>query len=60
MRLSELNIGEKAIVVDFKFGTPRSYYKEQVQGYMDKLKRMGYTQVSGYLWYIYNNKIEEV
>ena len=52
--------GEKAIVVDFKFGTPRSYYKEQVQGYMDKLKRMGYTQVSGYLWYIYNNNIEEV
>ena len=52
--------GEKAIVVDFKFGTPRPEYKEQVKGYMGKLKRMGYTQVSGYLWYIYNNNIEEV
>ncbi len=52
--------GDKAIVVDFKFGTPRPEYPAQVQKYMSLLLRMGYTDVTGYLWYIYNNKIEEV
>ena len=51
---------EKAIVVDFKFGTPRPEYPMQVKKYMSLLSRMGYTDVTGYLWYIYNNKIEEV
>ncbi|MBE6303506.1 MAG: ATP-dependent helicase [Bacteroidales bacterium] len=52
--------GEKAIVVDFKFGTPKPEYPAQVHKYMSLLMRMGYTNVKGYLWYIYNNKIEEV
>ena len=52
--------GDKAIVVDFKFGTPKPEYHTQVQKYMSLLTRMGYTEVKGYLWYIYNNKIEEV
>ena len=52
--------GNKAIVVDFKFGTPRHEYHSQVQKYMSLLEHMGYTDVTGYLWYIYNNKIEEV
>lgn len=52
--------GEKAIVVDFKFGREKESYKKQVEGYIAKLKQLGYTHVSGYLWYIYNNKIERV
>jgi hypothetical protein len=55
--------GDKAIVVDFKFGTPRKEYHAQVQKYMSLLTRMGYKEVIGYLWYILsdnNNKIEEV
>ena len=52
--------GDKAIVVDFKFGNPRHEYHEQVQKYMSLLTRMGYSNIEGYLWYIYKNKIEEV
>ncbi len=52
--------GDRAIVVDFKFGKPRPEYHAQVQKYMSLLARMGYCDVTGYLWYIYNNKIEEV
>jgi ATP-dependent exoDNAse (exonuclease V) beta subunit len=52
--------GDKAIVVDFKFGTARPEYHAQVQKYMSLLVRMGYKSVTGYLWYIYKNIIEEV
>ncbi len=52
--------GDKAIVVDFKFGTPKEGYRHQVEGYISKLKQLGYTDVSGYLWYIYDNRIERV
>ena len=46
-----------AIVVDFKFGRENEDYMHQVQEYMDLLRKMGYTQVEGYLWYVYTNKI---
>ena len=52
--------GNSAIVVDFKFGKAKSEYNEQVKNYMLLLKKMGYTDVKGYLWYVYNNNIEEV
>ena len=46
-----------AIVVDFKFGREREEYLHQVQEYMDLLRKMGYNQVEGYIWYVYSNKI---
>lgn len=52
--------GETMTVVDFKFGRPHPEYEEQVRGYMKLLGRMGYSQVEGYLWYVYNNKVEKV
>lgn len=52
--------GDTAIVVDFKFGKPKQSYIEQVEDYKSLLASMGYTEVKGYLWYIYTNKIEEV
>jgi hypothetical protein len=52
--------GQQMIVVDFKFGRPRDEYHEQVHEYMELLRHMGYSQVSGYLWFVYSNKIEEV
>lgn len=49
------------IVVDFKFGTPKDEYHTQVREYMQLLARMCPDHhVSGYLWYVYINKIEEV
>lgn len=52
--------GNQTIVVDFKFGRPREEYHQQVQEYVNLLQSMGHHHVKGYLWYVYNNKIEEV
>lgn len=52
--------GRRMIVVDFKFGTPKPEYYEQVSEYMQLLRQMGYEHVEGYLWFVYTNKIEKV
>ena len=51
---------DEAIVVDYKFGRRNDEYKKQVAHYMELLVQMGYKKVKGYLWYGYENKIEEV
>lgn len=53
---------EEVCVVDFKFGRPKpDEYTTQVQGYMNLLSAMyPESRVRGYLWYVYQNKIEEV
>ena len=51
---------EQVIVVDFKFGKPNPEYNKQVQKYMELLHDMGYEQISGYLWYVFDNKLEEI
>lgn len=50
----------RIIVVDFKFGHPRDEYYTQVREYMSILADMGYKDITGYLWFVYSNKIEEV
>lgn len=50
----------EVIVVDFKFGKPYPEYEAQVREYMDLLKGMGYERVSGYLWYVFYNQLEEI
>ena len=52
--------GKKVVVVDFKFGKPRPEYQAQVREYIHLLEEMGYTHISGYLWYVFANKLEEV
>lgn len=47
----------RAVVVDFKFGREKEDYMHQVQEYMDLLRKMGYPNVQGYIWYVYNNRI---
>ncbi|WP_430811793.1 MULTISPECIES: UvrD-helicase domain-containing protein [unclassified Carboxylicivirga] len=45
--------GDKVTVVDYKFGEHKQEkYALQVRRYMDLLKKMGYTDISGYLWYL--------
>ncbi len=52
---------EETIVVDFKFGNPRDEYRDQIGGYMKQLRLMEPSRhVRGYLWYIPDNRIEEV
>ena len=52
--------GNEAIVLDYKFGSPKREYVEQVQAYMEIMRAMGYADVRGYLWYGFTNKLEEV
>ena len=52
--------GQQWTVVDFKFGQPKDEHQGQVRQYMQLLRQMGHQPVSGYLWYVYSNKIIEV
>ena len=53
--------GHEWIVVDFKFGSPKPEYHDQVREYMDLIRKMtGAADIRGYLWFVYTNQIEEV
>lgn len=59
--------GDKAIVVDYKFGAHTSddaarhnMYKKQVGRYMELLTCMGFNNVEGYLWYVSSNEVISV
>ncbi|MCU4157932.1 UvrD-helicase domain-containing protein [Carboxylicivirga sp. A043] len=44
----------KVVVVDYKFGElKQEKYALQVKRYMDLLKKMGYENVQGYIWYLH-------
>lgn len=50
-----------AQVIDYKFGnTERPAYTKQVRRYTDILKKMEYTSVKGYIWYVTLKKIVPV
>lgn len=50
----------QVVVVDFKFGKENTKYNKQVKDYMQLLTRMGYQNITGYLWYVNEEKIEKV
>jgi hypothetical protein len=52
--------GHEWVVVDFKFGNEHAEYHDQVRQYMELLRQMGHTSISGFLWYVYANRIVEV
>lgn len=55
--------GTEAIVIDYKFGEyvpDNRQYHRQVRRYMKLLLDMGYTTVSGYLWYVKEAAVEQV
>ena len=53
--------GERAVVVDYKFGEEHSrQYSKQVERYMALLQKMGYTRTEGYLWYLNAGKIVKI
>ena len=56
-----MNDGDKWVVVDFKFGSQKPEYINQVREYMQLIRAMQPdAKVSGYLWFVYSNKIEEI
>jgi ATP-dependent helicase/nuclease subunit A len=52
--------GEKAIIIDFKFGRENEKYKSQLRQYSELLSGMGYKDIECYLWYVDKNKIQPV
>jgi CRISPR/Cas system-associated exonuclease Cas4 (RecB family) len=53
--------GDEVVVVDYKFGMLRKEsHREQVEAYAKLLKKMGYSSVRGYLWYITLGDVEQV
>ena len=52
--------GERFIIVDFKFARERDEHHDQVRSYIEQLHHMGHTNVEGYLWYVYENRIRTV
>ncbi|MBN2481602.1 MAG: UvrD-helicase domain-containing protein [Bacteroidales bacterium] len=50
-----------AVIIDFKFGRhPGRKDELQVKGYVEILKKMGYEQVEGYLWYVMTGMVKKV
>lgn len=47
-------------VIDFKTGRQLDKHQDQVRRYVMLLRKMGYSNVSGYLWYIRHNNIIKV
>ena len=61
------NNGEPVVsVVDYKFGeynpdsASHGKYLRQVKNYVSLIKKIGYSNVMGYLWYIKHSVVEEV
>ena len=51
---------DEVVVVDFKFGKKKPEYSTQVREYMSLLLEMGYTDIKGYIWYVYSGELENV
>ena len=52
--------GNRAVVVDYKFGEYSQSHVAQVKEYISLLARMGYSVVEGFVWYVREGKIVEV
>lgn len=49
-----------AIVLDYKFGERELSYPKQVRQYMSILKRSGFNNVEGFIWYAKEAELEQV
>lgn len=49
----------RVVIIDYKFGEHDRRYIRQVRKYMDIWRRMGYADVSGWLWYVQRGEVVE-
>ena len=52
--------GRSVIIVDYKFGEHNGRYERQMNRYMQLWTRMGYEDVSAYLWYVQTGEVVPV
>ncbi len=55
-----LTAERKAVVIDFKTGSPNKKDEQQVKDYMTIMREMNFTEVEGFLLYLRDNTIAEV
>jgi ATP-dependent helicase/nuclease subunit A len=52
---------DQTVIIDYKFGEKEDgAHKTQVLQYMDLIKKMGYQNIEGYVWYVMLGKIVNV
>lgn len=52
--------GNSVTVIDYKFGEERESYRRQVARYCQLYRSMGYENVTGYVWYVPDDKVVAV
>lgn len=50
----------RVVIVDYKFGEHYRKYEGQLQKYADIWRKMGYPEVSAYLWYVHSGEVKRV
>lgn len=51
--------GRRTLVIDYKTGQPHPDHAQQVHQYIDRLRDMGHTDTTGFLWYVRDHRIVE-
>ncbi|MGM9736779.1 MAG: UvrD-helicase domain-containing protein [Candidatus Cryptobacteroides sp.] len=51
---------DRVMVVDYKFGAGSPKYRDQVRNYARLYRQMGYGKVTASLWYVLQNRVEDV
>ncbi len=52
--------GGKVIIIDYKFGEHYRKYERQLKAYSEMWRRMGYNDVSAFLWYVHTDDVVEI
>ena len=52
--------GNRAVVVDYKFGKRNGEHRKQIVEYKQLIEKMGYSSIEGYIWYVREGKIDKV
>ena len=50
----------RVMIVDYKFGEHHRSYERQLRKYSDIWHRLGYKDVSAYLWYVHTDEVVKV
>ena len=52
--------GGRVLIIDYKFGEHHRSYERQLMKYSEIWRRMGYSDVSAFLWYVHTDEVVKV
>ncbi len=55
----EIHPDGKVNIIDYKFGAHRRHYETQIAEYAGIWRKMGYQNVTAFLWYVFDDKVVE-